>query len=206
MKLPKIAYCINLKDRTNRWDSVKKNWTGIFPIERIEAVDCRLEKDGMKGAYLSHLKTMVQYLLTEDYKNGFPLLIIEDDAVPCKDFNTRLNKIWSLLPNNWDVFLPGFWPNQFSEWEKVNAFIYKAKKQVVGNHCWIINCNVLPMLITFFEDRPHRNVDDVMREIQQCFNMYIAIPSFSHQVSSWSDTSDQPSYTDPTRIYFKEIL
>lgn len=206
IKLPVKAYCINLKDRPERWETIKKNWEGLMPVERIDAVDRRAEKDGMRGVYESHLKIMNAYLTTEDYKNGHSLLILEDDAVPCRDFDTRLKKFWDFLPSDWQVFLPGFWPNQFSEWDKVNEFIHKAKKQVIGNHCWCVNAAYLPDVIQFFTSRPHRHLDEVMRELQLQFKMYIAIPSFAHQDGAWSDTSNQPTYTDPTRVYFKDIL
>ncbi len=77
---------------------------------------------------------------------------------------------------------------------------------MIGNHCWCIHPKFLPQVIDFFESRPHRHLDEVMRELQLQFTMYLAIPSFSHQDGSWSDTSNQPTYTDPTRTYFKDRL
>ena len=206
VKLPKKAYCINLIDRIDRWEQIQNNWKFIMPVERIDAVDRRAEKDGMSGVYESHLKTMINYLSSDDYKDGYPLLILEDDSVPCLDFPSRLQKLWPTLPGSWNIFLPGFWPNQFSEWEPVNEFIFRAKKEVIGNHCWCIRPDALPSVIQFFTTRPHTHLDEVMRELQQHFEMYIAIPSFAHQNGQWSDTSDQPSYTDPTRKYFKDRL
>lgn len=204
--LPTKAYCINLKDRPGRFETILKNWEGKMPIERFDAVDMRKQNDGMQGVYLSHLEIMRSYLEKDEYAQGIPLLIIEDDSVPCSDFKERLEIVWPMLPNDWDIFLPGFWPNQFSVFSPQHRFIHKAEKEVIGNHCWCIKAASLLNVIEFFDKHHNRHLDDVMRHLQLHFSMYISIPSFAHQDGAWSDTSNQPTYTDPTRKYFKDKL
>ncbi len=145
VKLPKKAYCINLKDREDRWKLIQRNWSDKIEVVRVDAIDKRSTKEGMLGVYMSHLKIMMEYMETEDFDNGYPLLILEDDSVPCLDFKNRLQKFWPLLPKDWQIFLPGFWPNQFSSFEKVNEYIHKAKLEVIGNHCWCIHPDSKPI-------------------------------------------------------------
>jgi len=97
------AYVINLAERTDRWETFKKNWkdTGL-EFERVDAIK-------MENVY--HAVFLKHRQLLEEAKNRGDkhLLVMEDDAVPCDDFSKRFKHICQLLDNNenWEVMNGG---------------------------------------------------------------------------------------------------
>lgn len=97
------AYVINLKERTDRWETFQKNWkdTGL-EFERVDA----FKMDNVYHAvFLKHRQLLQQ----AQNRGDTHLLIMEDDAVPCADFVKRFKHIRDYLDtrDDWDVMNGG---------------------------------------------------------------------------------------------------
>ena len=96
-------YCINLDERTDRWNFIQKQFSTILEINviRISAIK---HKHGWIGCGLSHISIIEKYMNTNKY-----LIVIEDDCVinNVTNFYDRLINIFVWLDNNmdkWEIF------------------------------------------------------------------------------------------------------
>ncbi len=102
MNFPPILV-INLDDRPDRWDEIKKEFQEWPSLERLSAVK---ESPGWKGCNKSHLKA-----ITEAKRRKYPwVLVLEDDCIvrpdSLKRFTELLPYLWNIM-NEYDVFLGG---------------------------------------------------------------------------------------------------
>ena len=67
---------------------------------------------GQIGCALSHLEAW-----RECQDSGEPMLIFEDDALFCKDWDIQLTQLMSSLPDCWDIFLLGWNQDSCLQWE-----------------------------------------------------------------------------------------
>lgn len=97
---------INLLERTDRWEQFQKVWdTTRLAYNRTDAFKANDEEGVYKAVFLKH-----RFLVEEAHLRGDKyLLIMEDDAVPCADFDARWSNIKSALHSfeAWDVFNGG---------------------------------------------------------------------------------------------------
>lgn len=133
------VYCINLKEREDRWHDCLKNFEkyDIKNFERIEAIkvnkDIHPKRKGQIGCALSFAKCFEQ-IRNNNYKNT---LILEDDFEFKYDKNTtfgKLNNALEQLPKNWDsLFLGGTVINDYGIFpiEKYSNNLLKLKSA----HC-----------------------------------------------------------------------
>lgn len=104
-------YCINLKDRTDRWESCKSQFKKYnFIAERFDGIrynnkskNLRSFEYGKIGCWLSFYGAVV-----EAYnKSNSNVLIFQDDFQiidPPNQFHFELKKNYNELPDDWDVF------------------------------------------------------------------------------------------------------
>jgi len=94
---------INLAERTDRWEAFQKAWaTTELKVERTDAIK---DADVYKAVFTKHRE-----LIEEAYARGDKyLLIMEDDAVPCADFDVRWKQVRDILHSfdNWEIFNGG---------------------------------------------------------------------------------------------------
>ena len=103
--------------------------------------------DGMKGCALSH-HTIWQEAYEKKYKY---ILVFEDDAILSDTFDTKLNEIWSQIPDDFDIVYPGCrarcddsfiqstinnMTNSSVEYVNENVFSFGGD---VGTHCYILS-------------------------------------------------------------------
>jgi hypothetical protein len=97
------AHVINLAERTDRWETFCEAWNGSeLEIVREEAIKMDNVYDAV---FLKHRE-----ILERAKANGEEhCLIMEDDAVPCKDFVKRFKHIRDYLEirNDWEMFNGG---------------------------------------------------------------------------------------------------
>ena len=99
------AYVINLDERTDRWQSVQKDWKGAFPLVRVPAIR---ESPGWKGCALSHVK-----VVEEAKARGEPYVLLwEDDCTPRNRHPFAIRALWNEVlqklathTDKWDVVL-----------------------------------------------------------------------------------------------------
>jgi hypothetical protein len=97
------AHVLNLKERTDRWDAFQHNWTeSPFHLVREDAI--RMD-NVYHAVFLKHRELLQQ---AKD-RGETHLLVMEDDAVPCKDYQTRWSRIKTYLDarDDWEVFNGG---------------------------------------------------------------------------------------------------
>lgn len=97
------AYVINLKERVDRWETFQNNWkhTGLEFVR----VDAFRMTNVYHAVFLKHKELLIQAKEREESH----LLVLEDDAIPCEDFQIRFNSITKYLAtiNDWDVMNGG---------------------------------------------------------------------------------------------------
>lgn len=198
------AYYINLAHRTERKERMEKEWSSITDIQRIDAIDMRETREGVKGCFLSHTKVMdILYLHNEPIS-----LIMEDDVVPCKDFNDRLDLFLKELPEDWDIFMLGFSSHNSSRMTKISNHIYQANSWVGAGHCYIINPRFYMAMDKIVKTVHHEfNLDVLLNYLQQNHKVYLAVPTFCYQYSSFSDNSNMVvGNTIYTEKYYRDSL
>ena len=98
-----VAHVINLSERTDRWESFQEAWNGCdLQIVREEAFRMG---DVYHAVFLKHRE-----ILEKAKERGEEhCLIMEDDAIPCKDFVKRFKHVRDYLDirNDWDIFNGG---------------------------------------------------------------------------------------------------
>ncbi len=193
---------INLDRREDRNGVMQKNWDGIVDISRFKAIEHAI---GSYGNYQSH-RTIIEGL---EKDNKGLCIIMEDDIIPCGDFEKRLDMFIKELPADWDIFMLGFFSTERSQFAQVSEHIHKANSQICASHCYIVNPNSYQKVLDEFDNPDHENnIDVLLMEFQKKANVYISIPCFCYQYHSFSDNSNSNMdlVSKQTKIYFKEWL
>ena len=115
------AYVINLKERPDKWKTIQRDfahtglkltrWNAVYGkklsdkeyAEKTTALCNEFCSPGMVGCWLSHYN--IWQNIVKNKENN--VLILEDDAYPIKNFNYMFNKIWTEIPDDWDIVLLG---------------------------------------------------------------------------------------------------
>jgi GR25 family glycosyltransferase involved in LPS biosynthesis len=93
--------------------------------------------DGEIGVSLSHYN-LWKKISELNNEGDLCHLILEDDATrTCRDFNEKITTYMKHLPDDWDIFLLGFWLHRGDDGYKINKYISKVKTFVLC-HSYII--------------------------------------------------------------------
>lgn len=115
-------YVINLEERTDRKEQIRKNFEGKTNIH-LEFVKAIKHDNGAQGCFLSHKKCI--QLAKE--KNMEYIIVLEDDCLPMDKFENRLNTVLEYLKTRtWGIFLGGV--NQTRKKNLLKKDIYKEEK------------------------------------------------------------------------------
>ena len=94
---------INLPERTDRWEAFQTAWAKTeLKVDRTDAIK---DDDVYKAGFTKHVE-----LIEEAYTRGEKyLLIMEDDAIPCADFDVRWKQVRDILHSfdHWEIFNGG---------------------------------------------------------------------------------------------------
>lgn len=185
-------YCINLAKRTERWESVKKQFlnNNITAI-RYEAIDGNQYnsvnnlKLGELGCLLSHLN-----ILTECQKNNTEnVLITEDDVEFCENFNSKFFE-YILELSNWDMLYLGANHALCNPYEnnppiKVTEHMYKVL-HAYSTHAYAVNKSCYQYLIDHISKLTNP-LDVMYSTIQKNLEVYIFRPHLAWQSEGYSD-------------------
>ena len=185
-------YCINLAKRSERWESVKKQFlnNNITAI-RYEAIDGNKYdsvnglKPGELGCLLSHL-----YILKECQKNNIEnLLITEDDVQFCEDFNFKFFEYIKELPK-WDMLYLGANHALCNPYEsnppiKVTEHVYRVI-HAYSTHAYAVNKSCYQYLIDHISNLTNP-LDVMYSKIQKNLEVYIFRPHLAWQSEGYSD-------------------
>ena len=128
------CYVVNLDRREDRYQAflsrLPADWP-LAPVERFAAIDgrkCPLPAwwrggKGAWGCYRSHLG-LIERCLNEGVES---VLLMEDDAVFCDDFSSRVGEFLAAVPSDWGmIYLGGQHLRQGkSRPQKVNDLVYR---------------------------------------------------------------------------------
>jgi len=107
------AYVLNLKDRTDRWNQIKKDFANVpLILEQVHGIvlDDENLTQRQKG-YLGVAYTHIQLVAEAKVRGDKTLLILEDDCL--------------LEPNGWDnwIKIKNYLDNHLTDWEVFNGGI-----------------------------------------------------------------------------------
>jgi GR25 family glycosyltransferase involved in LPS biosynthesis len=118
------------------------------------------------------------------------ILILEDDALFCEDFNEKFAEAIKTLPEKWDIFYLGALIDKTTgKVEKVNDH---WAKQIIstGTHAYCINPKRLERFYEEVKDKEWY-IDVELRVLAEQYNAYIAQPNLVTQFPSYSDLRER---------------
>jgi len=169
-----IVYCINLKERADRWGQMISQEIP-FDLNRFDAI-----RGGSEGCAKSHLAVME---LTKDYEY---VLILEDDCHFLQDW-TIYYKAIDQLPYNWDALYLGSILHAPLERYSENLF---RLKQGWSTHGILYRRGLMDKILSdgYNTIKKDKNLDTYMaRRIQPHYNCFIIYPLFATQYAGHSD-------------------
>jgi hypothetical protein len=161
------TYCVTLDRRPDRWTEFQAALPQPLPFPapvRYAAIDGKICKppawwrQGAPawGCYRSHLN-IIESCLNEGVES---VMIFEDDATFCPDFNDKLTELKASLPNDWDMLYLGgqllFARDKGNEPLRLNDWCYQPYN-VNRTHAYAVNGKFLSTLYK------HLNATDVWR-------------------------------------------
>lgn len=114
------------------------------------------------------------------------ILVLEDDALFCENFNEKFAEVMQTLPEDWDVFYLGaLVDKRTGKVEKVNDH---WARQIVstGTQAYCINPKRLERFYEEIKDKEWY-IDVELRMLAEQYNAYIAQPNLVTQFPSFSD-------------------
>jgi hypothetical protein len=172
--MPIKAYCINLDERKDRWESFITQPIGI-PVERFSAVK---RDKGNEGCLLSHLGVMRK---CED-----EVLIFEDDCKLLQPWSV-FERAYRQLPKSWDALWLG--ANVITPLKRYSENLFRLQSGWT-THGILWKKKIIDKILTDGFDTiiKYKNFDTYLaRVIQPKFNCYIIYPCFATQSTSFSD-------------------
>lgn len=102
------AHVINLADRTDRWEKMKESWKDQ-PITLVRRDAIKINDTDIPDAYHAVFLKHREMLTTAKKLGEKHILIMEDDAAPCKDFarNWAVIKEYLDTHDDWELFNGG---------------------------------------------------------------------------------------------------
>ena len=202
------VYCINLDRRADRWNRVKKSFDALgIELTRFSAVDGktlelpedihpawnrdRHHNEASIACTLSHIN-----LLKEAIDRGeSEILVLEDDAEPCSDFNSLFLDYYSQLPSDYNFcYLGGnnITPPAATLMENVSRTTFT--KTTVG---YMVKLDYIKKNLELLEENKWLFViDEIYVHLQRTGGpLYIFDPRLVHQFESLSDiTGKEANY------------
>jgi GR25 family glycosyltransferase involved in LPS biosynthesis len=106
------VYCINLEERTDRWDSCLEKFKeyGIVNFKRFEGIKVNGNLSSKKLGQIGCSASFYNILKDARDKNYNNILILEDDfnfTVSKDEMSEALGKAFEEMPKDWDMFYLG---------------------------------------------------------------------------------------------------
>jgi glycosyl transferase family 25 len=187
------AYCINLRRRTDRWAFMSEQFTRLgLKVERFEAIEAESlsrevvgdRRPGGIACTMSHLA-----VIKEARRRGYPaIMLLEDDAVLCKDFNQRLELFLRIVPADWDMLFLGI--DSIANEIPITKYVYKLLNGWT-THAYILRDKVFDAVIGRMGDPPRDEPDEYYNAMMPEHNCYVFLPCLSYQRGDWSDIKER---------------
>lgn len=221
-------YCINLAERTDRWEQCLKNFEkyDIKNYERVDGIringDLPQKRKGQIGCSLSYASS-INKAIQNKYNN---VLILEDDfkfLLNKADLHLKINSAISELPADWDGLY--FGGNVTSDYGRIPIKKYSKNLLKLDSahttHCIAFSKNGLIKIIDFFKQNPttwelqlvnnYICIDTFFaQDYQHINNVYITSELLCYQEESKSDientTYDYSQWMNKNFNFFKSII
>lgn len=188
----KKTYCVNLKERTDRWQECLDNFKklGITNCTRVDAVkvnaDINPKRRGQIGCSLSYA-TCINSAIKDNLQNVF---ILEDDFefILEKEFlYKKINSILEELPKDWDsLYFGGTIGNFYGKEpiEKYSSNLFKLRCSHT-THSIAFSHQGLRKIVKFFNNNPEWHQELI--ENYECIDVFLAkefLPNSNSFISS----------------------
>lgn len=174
------VYLLNLKRRPDRLSKMQELLTRLnISFELIEAIDGKAENlkgnldAGILGCHFSHLK-ILKDIKAKGYERP---LILEDDLIAHKNFDSVMQNLWE-IPEDWKMLYLGS-----ADWNfKNNKKFIKADKKyyrgfkIDSTFAYSVSCDIIDELIYLFEKPISKPCDTSLHEIHEKHKAYIMLP------------------------------
>ena len=173
---------INLDRRTDRMERLDAQLKELgIEYERFSAIDAKiLGVEGMVAGTMSHVMVIKKYA-------GKRILILEDDALFCDDFNEKFAEVMPELPDDWGIFYLGaLLPKDTGEVRDIGNKYWFKQIMSTGSHAYCINPSMMTE-IAYKLDNYQWYIDIGLRLENESRNCYITQPNLVTQFPSFSD-------------------
>jgi len=149
--------------------------------ERFPAIDAQEVKiDPKIAGTQSHVAVWNRYLNKR-------VLVLEDDALFCEDFNEKFDEYMQELPSDWDVFYLGaLLPFRTGEVKNIGNRYWFEQIMTTGSHAYCIKPQ---LMYSFAQDLKDYDwyIDIGLRLKNEDHKCYVAQPNLVTQFPSYSD-------------------
>ena len=169
------TYCINLKQRKAKWNSVQLECDKLnLNVTRFEAI---FHTFGHDGCFQSHIELLKQV------KHEGVFMIIEDDILVLEPLEV-LEKAIEQLPADWDMLYLGALPSKKLERYSDNLFRLSG---VLMTHAVIYNNQ--NGIVDYIINNARGIIDVYLRDnVHDQFDCFITYPMVCSQADGYSDT------------------
>ena len=152
--------------------------TCALPISAYDAEELKI--DPKIAGTKSHVAAWMRY-------QSQRVLILEDDALFCKDFNEKFDEYMQQLPKDWDIFYLGaLLPKFTGEVKNIGNPYWFEQVFSTGSHAYCIKPT---LMYSFAQDLENYDwyIDIGLRLKNEDHKCYIAQPNLVTQFPSFSD-------------------
>ena len=177
---------INLDRRPDRMDKLGPQLDELgIEYERFSAVDAKeLDIKGYVAGTMSHVAVWKKY-------KGKKVLVLEDDALFCEDFNEKFDEVMKTLPNDWDIFYLGvLLPKHTGKVNDIGNPHWYAQVMSTGAQAYCLNPSKMDHFIRKI-DGYEWYIDIALRLENVDSHCYVTQPNLVTQFPSYSDLREQ---------------
>lgn len=177
---------INLDRRTDRMEKLGAQLDELgIQYERFSAVDAKeLEVEGYIAGTMSHVAVWKKY-------KGQKVLVLEDDALFCEDFNEKFDEVIKTLPQDWDIFYLGvLLPPRTGRVDSINNPHWFKQVMSTGAQAYCLRPEKMDYFIRKI-DGYEWYIDIGLRLENVDSHCYVTQPNLVTQFPSYSDLREQ---------------
>ena len=177
---------INLDRRPDRMDKLGPQLDELgIEYERFSAVDAKeLDVKGYVAGTMSHVAVWKKY-------KGQKILVLEDDALFCEDFNEKFAEVIQTLPQDWDIFYLGvLLPKHTGKVNDIGNPNWYAQVMSTGAQAYCLKPEKMDHFIRKI-DGYEWYIDIALRLENVDSHCYVTQPNLVTQFPSYSDLREQ---------------
>lgn len=188
------TFVINLKERTDRLESIYSIFNPIWPVP-IERIDAVRATPGWLGCLESHKKA-IEIALQRNYPF---VIVLEDDCKVTPESVTRFKTLLSYLEKRqteWDVFVGGLSSIASIEIKQYSPPLFQARGS--ASHFCLYNRRSIKILHEILKHKVSEPIDIFFINNMR---IWCTTPHIATQINSKSDISDGNSTRDLEKVF-----